>query len=699
MALWNRKRDVLPDSEPAEMQTVDRNPSTTFGGPPPFRAREAIEGVENPDILAMAEADAASQPSGLGTYTLNMLNQPSKVIGKEQIAEAMGILQKYKNAKAMLEARIVEEEDFYMLQYYKRVKKAKNQDVNGDTPNSAWLFNSLHNKHADMMDSYPTTHCLPRERSDEEEAKALTSILPVIYEQNNFEKVYSDAAWYKLKHGVSAYSVLWNPEKDNGLGDIEIGRPDILKLFWDMSVTDIQQSPHFFSVDLINNDALESQYPELQGKLGQSNFQVIEYRHNGGNSELNVEKSLVVDWYYKKKVRGIDVVHYCKFCGDTVLYASENETDTASTGFYEHGKYPFVFDVLFPEEGTAIGFGIIAIGRDPQTYIDLLDKSVIEYALKSSKPRWIASEGTGINEQEWLDWNKPIVHLQGQGKITEEHMREITLPQMPAIVYNYRDAKIDELKEGTSNRDFSQGSTGQGVTSGAAIATLQEAGNKTTRDTLKGTYGAYEGLSYIVIEDIRQFYTEERSFRIKAPNEQGYDFVTYNNLRLQMQPQFTQTADGVQIPLLDEAGNQMVRKPIIDIKVEAQKQSPFTTLSQNETAMNLYSAGFFNPELAQQALICLDMMDFEGKEKIVEKVREGQTLQNMVMQMQQQIMTASQMIAAGGLNPAQFGLQPIMPEGAMPGDVGGVSNGVMQAMDNARAFRDYEKTLREKARV
>ena len=671
------RKDRLPDTEPESMQTVQRSPEDNM--------------IDDAVALAQGDADALTQPSGLGDYTLNMLNRPSKVIGKEQIAEAMGILQKYKDAKALLDARIVEEEDFYMLQYYKRIKQAKGERVDAETTNSAWLFNSLHNKHADMMDSYPTVHCLPRERSDEAEAKDLTSIIPVIYEQNNFKRTYSKESWYKIKHGTAVYSVLWNPEKDNGLGNIDIGRPDVLKLFWDATVTDIQQSPHFFSVDLVNNDVLESQYPELAGKLGQSNFTIVDYKHNSSNSQLNTEKSLVVDWYYKKKVRGMDVVHYCKFCNDTVLYASENDLETASTGFYEHGKYPFVVDVLFPEEGTAWGFGFIAIGREPQMYIDLLDKASLDYAFKSTKTRYYISENAGVNEEEFADWNKDFVHVQSQ-KIDDEKLKEIVLPPFPAFVTNQRESKIDELKETTSNRDFSQGGTGQGVTSGTAIAALQESGNKTSRDMIGLSYEAFEDISCMVIELIRQFYTEERSFRIKAPNELGHDFVTYNNARLQMQPQFSTLPDGKKIPLMDEAGNQMIRKPIIDIKVEAQKQSPFTTMAQNETAMNLYSAGFFNPEMAQQALICLDMMDFEGKESVMEHVKQGQTLYNQVMMLNQQIMGVSQALLMAGIDPTRFGLQPIMPDGTpAPMDMG-INNPLVQAHESARktANREYD---------
>ena len=138
----------------------------------------------------------------------------------------------------------------------------------------------------------------------------------------------------------------------------------------------------------------------------------------------------------------------------------------------------------------------------------------------------------------------------------------------------------------------------------------------------------------------------------------------------------------------------MVRKPIIDIKVEAQKQSPFTTMAQNETAMNLYSAGFFNPEMAQQALICLDMMDFEGKESVMEHVKQGQTLFNQVQMLNQQIMGVTQALAVAGINPAQFGLQPIMPNGAPATMDMGINNPLVQAHESARKTANKEYDLK-----
>lgn len=627
-------------------------------------ASQPDNGIYDAEKLNTAETMAMGSDSVADTTLLAR----SETIGKEQIDEAMGILQKYKDKKTALEKRIIEEETFYMGQQYKRVWD--NQKIK-DMPSSGWMFNALHSKHADIMDNFPQAICLPREASDKQEADTLTSILPVIYEQADYEEVYSQSAWYKLKHGVSAVSVTWDSSKQNGLGDIAIGRPDILNLYWAPGIMDIQDSPHFFAVDIVDNTALEEEYPELKGKLGGTTFDYKQYAHTDIDTS---EMTLVVDWYYKKKYGTKTVVHYCKFVEGTVLYSSENEEQYRESGYYEDGEYPFVFDVLFPEEGTPVGFGIISVAMDPQIKIDVYSNAIMEYAKKASKVRYFMKESCGISEDEWNDENEPIVHVQG-ANIVDEALKFIDVPPIDAFIVNERDSMVDELKQTTANLDFSQGTTTAGVTSGAAIATLQEAGNKTTRDMIKASYRSYIKMTRMVIERIRQFYSEDRTFRIKNANGVGVGFVNYKNQNLQAQPQFTNGANGMPVPITDEFGEQAVRIPIIDIDVKAQKQSPFTTMAQNETAMNLYNAGFFEPERAQQSLIALEMMDFEGKEKIVEYVTQGQTLLNQVNHLNQMLAEANAQItiltngALGGkMPPPTPSTEPGMgnPEGIMP---------------------------------
>ncbi len=528
------------------------------------------------------------------------------VITNEDVEKFLSILKKYKQAKVSLENRIVDNEQWFKLRHWEQLR-AKSGDENA----SAWLFNSIANKHADAMDNYPAVSCLPREESDKKTSEILTQVLPVIFERNNFEKIYSDTWWYKLKAGTAVYGVFWNPLKNNGLGDVEIKQIDILNLFWEPGVKDIQKSKNIFHVELIDNDTLLSLYPQLSGKLGSSEMEIAHYVYD--DSIDTSEKSAVVDRYYKIIKNGVEQVHYCKSCNGELLYASENDELYAERGFYDHGKYPFVFDTLFVEEGTPCGFGYIDIMKDAQKQIDILSNSLVKNASMATTPRYFINSSGAVNEEEFADWSNSFVHVSGSN-LGDDSIREIRLSGFSEIYLGILNSKIDELKETSGNRDFSQGGVSSGVTAASAIAALQEAGSKLTRDMVKGGYRAFSEINELVIELIRQFYDEPRFFRIVGNNGQQ-EFISYDNSSLKIQ----NYRSGFDSEL-------SMRKPIFDIKVSAQKASPFSKISQNELALQLYGAGLLNPENKTQALLAIQMMDFEGKEALIAKISAGVSL-------------------------------------------------------------------------
>ena len=200
---------------------------------------------------------------------LELLNrqETQQVIGDEDVAKAISTLQKYKDGKANLEERVIQDEQWWKLRHWEVIRGKKQNNFDSPQPSSAWLFNTVLNKHADAMDNYPEPAALPREKSDKDSATMLSSVLPVVMEYNEFEEVYSDGGWEKLKHGTAVYGVFWDKTKENGLGDIAIRGIDLLKIFWEPGITDIQKSRNLFIVDLIDEDILNDQYPEYKGKL------------------------------------------------------------------------------------------------------------------------------------------------------------------------------------------------------------------------------------------------------------------------------------------------------------------------------------------------------------------------------------------------------------------------------------------------
>lgn len=560
-----------------------------------------------------------------------------QAIGKEELAGAIDTLTRYKRGKENLESRVVEDELWWELRHWEAIRRDRQSRecggrsmADGPEPTSAWLFNSIINKHADAMDNYPEPVVLPRERSDEESARVLSSVLPVILEYNDYEQTYSDNWWEKLKHGTAAYGVFWNSSKENGLGDIDIREIDLLKLFWEPGVTDIQKSRNLFIVELVDEDLLERQYPEHKGRLGGSVVDVKQYIYD---DTVDVSgKSVVVDWYYKtRSASGRNILHYAKFVGDTLLFASENEPEYQERGWYDHGLYPVVLDVLFPEKGTPVGFGYVAICKDPQLYIDKLSSNILENSMMGTKKRFFISDSTGVNEEEFTDWNRPLVHVQGE--LDDRRIKEIEVRPLDSIYANILQMKVEEMKDTSANRDVNSGSAGSGITAAAAIAALQEAGNKTSRDMISASYRANTAISAMCIELIRQFYDETRSFRITGELPGSYQFVDMNNSGIRDQP----IPPNYQGQELEPNYSPLFRRPVFDVKIKSQKKNPFSRMEQNERAKELYGMGFFNPERAQEALGALEMMEFEGKERVAEYARNGQTLMNICQQMSAQM--------------------------------------------------------------
>ena len=553
-------------------------------------------------------------------------------IGPDRLRRARQDLNRYREGKANLERRVIENEQWYRLRHWECIRRGAGSQVE---PTSGWLFNAIANKHAEAMDNYPSPNVLPREEGDREKAQALGSILPVILQQEDFEDTYDRVMDDKLKSGTGIYGVFWDPEKLEGLGDISIRRIDILNLYWEGGITDIQQSRNVFYLRLWDNDLLLERYPQLEGKLSGAAEQGNRYVYD--DRVDTADKSAVIDWYYKKRQGGKTVLHYCKFVGDTVLFATENEEDYRDRGWYDHGLYPFVLDPLFRTAGSPCGFGYIDVAKSAQEYVDRGNQAILQNLLANARPRHFIRADGAVNEEEYGDRTRDFVHV--DGTLGEDSNKPISGKSLSDIYVTVIANKIDELKEVTGTRDVTTGGTVHGVTAASAIAAMQEAGSKLSRDSNMASYRAFRKVCLMAVELIRQFYDLPRAFRILGP-QGGVEFITFSNAALKPQDQ------GVELGV--ELG---IRTPLFDIEISAEKQSPYSRLSQNEMAMQFYSAGLFDPARSTEALTALDMMDFNGKSALVEKVRQnGGRYQAELARPQVEPMTEGEMRIRSGDN-------------------------------------------------
>ena len=578
---------------------------------------------------------------------------PRPKIGAEELRKANMILKRYKEGKTRLEQRIIDNEQFWKLRHWEQMEKQGEGGNSGDPqPASGWLVNCILSKHADAMDCYPSPTVLPREPDDRQEAQRLSRILPVILKKNQFKRTYSSAWWYKLKSGCAVYGVFWDGTKLGGLGDISVKRMDLLNLFWEPGVTDIQDSAHFFSTELRDNEKLLAEYPQLEGKLGRGSMTLSRYLYD--DTVDTSDKSLVVDWYYHSTVEGRKVLQYCKYVGETVLYATENDTvrptrtqmtgvdeegrpilqqvpcgpSMAQRGWYDHGKYPFVFDVLFPEEGTPCGYGYVDLCKSPQKQIDLMNQAILKNTLANATPRFFIRSDGAVNENEYADWTRPFVHT--NGNLGADSIAPIRAGSLDSVYVAILNNKIAEMKETAGNRDVANGGTASGVTAGTAIAALQESSGKLSRNMIDDGYEAFADVVTLCIELIRQFYQLPRQFRLLGAMGTE-EFISYD-------------CSGLQPKAMDDGVSVSYRVPEFDLEIGAEQESPYRTAEHNQLALQLFQLGFFREDLADQALRCLELMEFKNKDQLVRLIAGGRTQAAEIAALRQQALQLAQVV-------------------------------------------------------
>lgn len=600
-----------------------------YKNPMDEKNNKVLKETEQQADKPMNKADSFNQANGLEVHESGKSGgKRLKVIGVEEIIKARETLQKYKQQKQSLESRVVNNEEWWKIHNWEQIKKkdaakADRENPNGiETPSSsAWLFNSITNKIADFSDNYPEANIRARTGGDVPEAERLKNVIPMILKRNKFYKTYIADISEKSKSGTGITYVGWNPKKD-GIGDVEIQNINILSIFWQGGITNIQKSRNVFTVELVDTDLLKKQYPsEAENITSDGEVDLKQYLYEDYID--TTDKSLVIDWWYKKDGK----LHYCKFVNNIVLFATENEPDEYPNGYYDDGNYPFVFDVMFPMQGTIAGFGFIDVGKQPQEYIDKMDAGILQNVLMNSTPRYFERQDSEINEEEFLDWTQPFVKT--NTNLGQDDLREINVRGLDSAVFTQRDSKINEIKETTANRDVSTGGTASGVTAASAISALIETGSKVSRMAIKGTYDAFENIIYLIIERMRQFYDLPRYVRITGDDGTD-DFDTYDNSNLKLQERQTLQGDTAQY------------LPEFDIEVAAQKASPYSKAAQNELALQLYSAGFFNPQNTDQSLACLNIMDFDHKSDVINQIKKNGTLLDALQQVQMQLQQLQQ---------------------------------------------------------
>ncbi len=502
-------------------------------------------------------------------------------VNKDFIEEALEAYRIYKIDREPLITRIRDNDAFYRKSY-ERLYGEINSEMNCDTP---FIFAGIENCRADAIDNYPNANVIEREPEGTEVAELLSKVVEAQLEISDFKTVYKENIRNKLKYGTAVYGVFY----DEPSGNIDIRSIDILDIYVDMHIPDIEDSKFVFITAAVENDILKEQYPQFERLFnGDAQIETLGDTHSLKN------RTTVIDCYYKKPS---GEVHMMKLCDGNVLAATE-DMQGYENGLYSHGRYPIVFDTLYPCEHSPFGFGMIDVGKSTQIAIDKLDNAITENIMCAAKPRYLSKRNGGINEEEFTDVSRSIVHYEGD----TDSLRAIDHSAINEYYLTHRERKKDELKEILANRDFQQGSTTGGVTAASAIETLRRAGEKRSRAIISDTYDSFKQIVYMVIELMRQFFEDERIYRINDAMGKK-SFAKFSNKMLY---KTDVTAAGITL-----------RELMFDIDVVIQRENPYSRESINKTLLELWTSGLFTPENRDTAIVALKNMQFDGKERLI----------------------------------------------------------------------------------
>ena len=653
MGVFDRMRDMMGRGRGMNPPAPGMAGQAQMGGG--LTQSDAIDAILRSQTDSVKEARAMGQRDAAEAFirdsgaTLNKDKAPAddrnRIMNRDRLNEATKLLLQYKAGKASVDHRVVKAQQWWKLKNWEQIEAARNvKGASLKKSNTGWLWNCIVGKHADAIDAFPEPVILPREQGDKEEAGKLSKIVPVVLQKNGFKQVYNDANWQKLQEGTGVYGIYWDPEKLNGLGDISIKKVNILNLFWEPNIQDIQDSQNVFYCTLVDKDILTKQHPELEGKLKVNKLSLEKYRTDD-NVDLN-KKAVVIDWYYHTYDGPKKILQYCQYVDEYCLYSSEEQAEQMMQqaqvdpmtgaemapqeykGYYEHGDFPFVLDALFPVEGSPAGYGYIDIAKDTQMDIDTLSQAMVKNAECRATPRYFIKKDGSINEDEFADWSKPFVH--SSGMLGEDSVRPIEVMQMGSDAHNMLQQKIDEIKFITGNTDVNNGGVPSGVTAASAIAALKEDSGRSSKDSSQAAYRSFEKIVNMVIELIRQFYDIPRQFRIIG-QDGNEEFTTYDN-------------SGIIPQVVDNGGmaENGLRLPVFDVEVRAQRENAYTKMSQNELAIQFFNMGLFNPQMTDQALMLIEMMDFRGKDELRQKIQANGTIQETLMKVAQIAMALAQ---------------------------------------------------------
>ena len=473
------------------------------------------------------------------------------------------------------------------------------------------LKSTINNVVADQMLSQPEAKTIPETPDMQDAADDIQDMVHyVVYNANNFSQTNYRRCEDFYGPGTAITQIAWDPDMAYGKGEIALVRWPIEAFLWDPLAENLQDCRAVMKVSWHPLTWYRVHYPENGKYVGCDDGTHNNVGMTIGQEEVehanDDKRALLIEYWwreYNAKTRRYSI---------SVAFAAGGALLSVDRDVYAHGMYPFVIDVHDHIEGCLAGEGLVHQLAPMMRYINRYQSYIDMNLRMASKGRLLIRRGSGIDREALADWQQDIIE---GDNITPENLQWLQNQPFNNMINQALLQMQTDLKQDSGANQFTRGETTGGIVSGKAINSLIQAGGKISSMRTEQLKYGFKQIVEQIIWLMAQFYDNNRVMMItgrKAP------------IRVDTQRLFGRKMNGA------------VNPPPYTVDIEISSKDPQRIANQNQMFMEAYTMAAQAQQFFPLSSL-MQMLNLDGKDKILPVIQANEHYQEQMQQMQQQV--------------------------------------------------------------
>lgn len=511
-----------------------------------------------------------------------------------------------------------------------------------------------------LTDNRPKWDVVARKYYFQRVAQVYSDALEYLWDKLRMDKFIYLAVKDALLYGTAIFKIYFDPDRDDGLGDVRIDVVDPLTFviaegyedLWDASwCGQVRQVPVSWikrywpdKVEEIQSTSAESpdkefidQDSDLFGK--DSEYVIIYEIWMRDDSVEKVINEIEYEEEGEKKTRKEteEVAKYPN--GRIITFTDDHVVLDDRPSPFKHGKPPYVALYDYRVNHSFWGLGephqIEGLNRE----FNFRLQRMVQNANNNNQSNWIVDGECGINQATAKKALKEGGHvLISKNSIpADKAIQQVSGERMNPIHIQLVDLIGKLIEEVTGVTDISKGVAEKKQRQSASeVSVLIESSYTRTRQKVRNLEWAIQDLAYLMLELMQQYYVEPRHFHFKRDEQIGYGVIGNSpNMMAQMAapPQEVQQLEPDQLEedekqmladyekLLDEISDGDAVHLDLDIQIQTNSTLPIDKQSLANLVLKLAQMQVVDAQAV------LEILNFPGATKIIDRLNEQKAMQ------------------------------------------------------------------------